>query len=223
MNKGESSITEYIESKDNEFMKNKLKLHLSKIIEMLPEENADLFIHTLSLLDEDAQKKIISFYKDDNVINNKTLMIQVFGLLMSQKTLGDAIAAAKAAEGVLEQSVPKIIQAHLKDLEESLLVISSHSIQELEEMYAKLGHSVEKFSKSLETGNDYVNTQFKILETAYESRAKNLDQRFKDNETAFSNAMTKLEEQRKAIIEDARNIAFTNASTKITDAVIPKL
>ncbi|WP_205191353.1 hypothetical protein [Burkholderia sp. LMG 13014] len=187
------TINEFIDKKENEDIKEALRSSLARMTALLPKANEDILIHTLSMLDKEERDRWVEYIQREELINNKPALIGMYGLIVSNKTIGDAAIAAQAAENILLKTVPGVVNQQLTafkntimDMQVDCVVEMENSLVPLRDVFNKLDEKLEETKEVGKNLENFAADTFKIVETAYAERTKHLDARIDAGKEALT-------------------------------------
>lgn len=173
------TINEFIERKENEEIREALKFSLARVTALLPKANEDILVHTLSMLDKEERDRWVKYIQQEEILNNKAALLSVYGLIVSHKTLADAIVCAQASENILLRAVPKVVQEKLDGFKSSIVDIVADAVIEADQVLSQVRDETKKLNESANKLEKFASETFKTVEKAYDERSKHIDARFK--------------------------------------------
>ncbi|KAB0640637.1 hypothetical protein F7R25_03845 [Burkholderia stagnalis] len=174
------TVKEFLDRRESEDVEEALRKSLSHVIALLPEKNADMFIHTLSLLPKEERKRYVEYCQREEIISNKAPLMVVYGLLASYKAIADQVEAARVAENMMLKVVPGVVQSQLDDFKDKIIDIQAHVVAETENMLIECKGASDHLGKQLDDFKSLVETAVGIVEKAYSERAKLIEARGND-------------------------------------------
>ncbi|HDR9188626.1 TPA: hypothetical protein QDB51_002701 [Burkholderia vietnamiensis] len=168
------TITEFIERTEKEATVDIAKEKLSALLELLPEANGDLLLHNLGLLPEDKKQRLMSLVQSEGVANNKAVLVSILGMLVSFKTVTDAIEAATLAENHIIDKTTVVTKELLEDFKETLTSYVAVATEELNKSKNELASETEENRKSREEIKLKIIEAIAEIEKAYLARTQHL-------------------------------------------------
>lgn len=208
------TITEFIERTEKEATVDIAKEKLSALLELLPGANADMLLHNLSLVSEDKRERLMSLVQSEGVVNNKAVMVSILGMLVSFKTVTDAIEAATVAENHIVDSTSGVTERLLGDFREQVADLIVFAIEELNKSKGEIAAESVFLRQALASFHQAMADAAQALEEGYKERKQHLtdhaNKKTEEIDAAIAKAMS-----------DVRKVFGELAAKELRTAILP--